>query len=241
MRRAGFTLIELLVVIAIIAIIAAMLFPLMLEAKESARKRVCCSNIRQLGFAVTNYFEDYDGYGLPAPMLSEGYYHPWVLCPKTIEKYVGQKAWQMRYFLPGTQPARAWICPGDLNRGTADEFRPFWYVMGSSYMYPGSTAYMSGEFLTDVLNVVPRRPMTWRNPRRDILLSDYGFDFHSGRTGPHDLGEGGITAPSWVSTTRIKNMTVLFLDLHVEMVTSKQRDKLVEIVKTTDNPYWVKP
>jgi prepilin-type N-terminal cleavage/methylation domain-containing protein len=39
MKR-GFTLIELLVVIAIIAILAAILFPVFAQAKESAKKSV---------------------------------------------------------------------------------------------------------------------------------------------------------------------------------------------------------
>jgi prepilin-type N-terminal cleavage/methylation domain-containing protein len=38
-RRNGFTLIELLVVIAIIAILAAILFPVFAQARESSRVR----------------------------------------------------------------------------------------------------------------------------------------------------------------------------------------------------------
>ena len=43
-RRKGFTLIELLVVIAIIAILAAILFPVFAQARESARATSCLSN-----------------------------------------------------------------------------------------------------------------------------------------------------------------------------------------------------
>ena len=39
--KSGFTLIELLVVIAIIAILAAILFPVFAQARESARKTSC--------------------------------------------------------------------------------------------------------------------------------------------------------------------------------------------------------
>jgi prepilin-type N-terminal cleavage/methylation domain-containing protein/prepilin-type processing-associated H-X9-DG protein len=60
----GFTLIELLVVIAIIAILAAILFPVFTRAREKARSITCLSNLRQLGFAVQQYANDWDG-GLP--------------------------------------------------------------------------------------------------------------------------------------------------------------------------------
>ena len=48
----GFTLIELLVVIAIIAILAAILFPVFAQARESARQSVCLSNNKQIGLSV---------------------------------------------------------------------------------------------------------------------------------------------------------------------------------------------
>ena len=59
-RYKGFTLIELLVVIAIIAILAAILFPVFAQARESARKTTCISNMKQIGLAITMYIGDYD-------------------------------------------------------------------------------------------------------------------------------------------------------------------------------------
>lgn len=60
MRPRGFTLIELLLVIAIIAILAAILFPVLAQARESARLSQCVSNGRQLGMAWMQYLQDYD-------------------------------------------------------------------------------------------------------------------------------------------------------------------------------------
>ncbi len=54
----GFTLIELLVVIAIIAILAAILFPVFIKARDSARTSKCLAHGRELGQAMMMYFDD---------------------------------------------------------------------------------------------------------------------------------------------------------------------------------------
>src|SRR5471030_1093652 len=62
----AFTLIELLVVIAIIAILAAILFPVFAQAKESAKKTVCLSQAKQTGLSEMMYANDYDNTMVPA-------------------------------------------------------------------------------------------------------------------------------------------------------------------------------
>lgn len=60
MSRKAFTLIELLVVIAIIAILAAILFPVFAQARESARQTTCLSNLKQIALANLMYAQDYE-------------------------------------------------------------------------------------------------------------------------------------------------------------------------------------
>ncbi len=59
--RRAFTLIELLVVVAIIAILAALLVPAIIGAKESSRSTVCLSNLHQFAIATMNYTMDHEG------------------------------------------------------------------------------------------------------------------------------------------------------------------------------------
>jgi prepilin-type N-terminal cleavage/methylation domain-containing protein/prepilin-type processing-associated H-X9-DG protein len=72
-RHRGFTLIELLVVIAIIGILAAMVFPVFARARESARKAVCLSNVKNIALAIQMYLGDNNDTGPPWENRQEAY------------------------------------------------------------------------------------------------------------------------------------------------------------------------
>ena len=116
--NAGFTLIELLVVIAIIAILAAILFPVFAQAREKARQTACLSNVRQMGFAVTMYTQDYDEtFPLAATATPQGFLN-W---HHLTDPYVKNK--------------QVWVCPS-ANLPTRDGLGNLVCQYGFNTYYP---------------------------------------------------------------------------------------------------------
>jgi len=262
MRNRGYTLVELLVVIAIIAILAAMIAPVLLQAKEAGKVRTCANNLRQLGTAMIRYMDDHDGYGLPAPPAEYRgrYRNPWILYvrPLLLGRYITQAGVDFRP--PGNEPPPyegtpngpvpkwMWVCPGDVCRGKyppgpddrwADY--PCWFVFGSSYLYPGPTAYLSGTWAEQPTDTYPRRVLQWKRHNRDMLLADNYPDLHSGVQVErsdwwlHPFPPVPLNKPTWVP---VKSINILFLDLHVEMTTHRERvEYYQDLVVNKDNPY----
>lgn len=87
-ERGGFTLIELLVVTAILAILAAFLLGAIKTSTWAARKAVCISNLRQVGYAVQGYTHDNEGripYGPQAPpFTSPAIFYPSTGAPTSL-------------------------------------------------------------------------------------------------------------------------------------------------------------
>jgi len=128
-RRQGFTLIELLVVIAIIGILAAMVFPVFARARESARKSVCLSNVKNIALAIQMYLGDNndtlpplerrdDVIGAPMPGIDAGvlcqesatYLNPYLRWPVILDEYVKNRD--------------VWMCPSAKVYGGAGAINP---------------------------------------------------------------------------------------------------------------------
>src|SRR5687767_2366123 len=58
-RRRAFTLIELLVVVGVIAVLIGILVPVVSRARESGRRTLCASQLRQIGIGLHRYFNEF--------------------------------------------------------------------------------------------------------------------------------------------------------------------------------------
>lgn len=125
--RFGFTLIELLVVVAIIAILAALLFPIMSGAKESARRGQCLSNLRQLTAAWQLYANDNNTRACPSfRQTREGMLYSWDFTHRP------PSTWTPGLLSPYTRTGAIYKCPSF--KQPANE-RPFTgYAYNASYI-----------------------------------------------------------------------------------------------------------
>jgi prepilin-type N-terminal cleavage/methylation domain-containing protein/prepilin-type processing-associated H-X9-DG protein len=183
MHRKAFTLIELLVVIAIIAILAAILFPVFAQAKESAKKSQCLSQTRQVGLGMMLYSNDYDDCmpGLLAnipPINGGSLSWPYIPYDQQIGPYVKNE--------------QIYKCPDDATGGAPAAGIPFWdgnyraKKLKRSYGYVGTifTVQAGGRDLNtgmstslyDVDRSVGRSNTTFDEPADTIMLVENWLD-----------------------------------------------------------------
>jgi prepilin-type N-terminal cleavage/methylation domain-containing protein len=184
-QAAGFTLVELLVVIGIIAVLIAVLLPVLSKARAAANRTACLSNVRQLYNAFLMYSNDNDGY-LPtcaaaADSLNFAHYpEDWIhweanrnLDDSAIAKYLGR----------GEQLKTVLRCPADSFDGRA--------VRGGIKSGQGPHLFSYHMNSNAGTNFAPYGPIGrskiswWRVPATKLLLTEAreAFDV-SGRWSP---------------------------------------------------------
>lgn len=114
--RHSFTLIELLVVIAIIAILASMLLPALVKAKDSARRILCLNNEKQIYSFMLMYTNDHDAWLPPGRTYEYAWHWPTAyICNLSDQAtglgtlidlgYVGESLGQRRIFGCPSEPS----------------------------------------------------------------------------------------------------------------------------------------
>lgn len=166
MRRA-FTLIELLVVVAIIAILAAILFPVFVQAKRAAKKTACLSNLMQIGKGFLLYTIDSDGL---MPWVPDGDLQ---LTPPVNAggKVYGAMGAFMAVTDPYMKSVRVWECPPAAPIVTAGSwmahFSGPWRENGVDFPQKGWTNY-----LTDKLAEVDRSKARFLRAKAPEAVAD---------------------------------------------------------------------
>lgn len=191
MKRRGFTLVELLVVVSVIALLIAILLPSLRSARDSSKRLLCQTHLRQLASAWHFYLDDYDGHFLEGQnthlnyggMQGETSYYQ---VTKPLNRYLG--------YGPITEDRLdVFICPGD--RGSTRTQPSIYGYYGTSYimnlMLVGSLDVPSSDPCVDVVRQVKDRQENLRlntlfaSDALVLLMGDFGWYYawswrHSG-------------------------------------------------------------
>jgi type II secretory pathway pseudopilin PulG len=144
--------VELLVVIAVIAILTALLFPVLSNAKAKARRTTCLNNLRQINLGMRMYCDDSDDASPKTGSATFGT-QAWSAYRKLMGNYVGVSA------QPSSQD-KLFACPADTFHISLTKTGPFIYQLAkvkaplheqqlfdySSYGFNGGTATKSFAF-----------------------------------------------------------------------------------------------
>ncbi len=212
--RTAFTLIELLVVIATIAILAALMLPVLSKAKARAQRTVCLNNLKQICLGIQLYAGDHDD-TLPSIVITNDmpWSYQWRFFKELTKSYDGLSG-------PSSTADTLFACPAD----TFHYFNSHSTPMQHASMHDDPWADYSSYWFSR-LNLVPnpatggfydgisgRKMSSIRNPVRNVMVADqpacFAYSWHQ----PQSLTDPG---PNQINDSM--NM-VSFVDGHVSFI-----------------------
>lgn len=215
----GFTLIELLVVMAVIAILAAILFPVLTIAQESGRRARCVAQVKQLALALAAYADDHDNHYVPAARD---------IYSENLQRWHGARDSVRRDFDPSRGPLWRYIsrsgglkeCPSarELKRGRdfADPgsfpaFESGCGGFGYNSYYVGGTYYRNSppeaaEIASGTSDIA--------RPSRTLMLSDAAMPKRDPKTGAEYLVEYSTAEPPYLPSKSGASATALDPSIH---------------------------
>lgn len=215
--RRAFTLIELLVTIAVLAILAALLFPAINRAKDSARRTVCLNNLRQISAGLFLYSDDHADTAPRNAPQTNNYVLDFIGYKKVMKSYVGLKS-------ASSARDTLFACPADrfYYEFTATNQTYSQYYVAESYHAQATNDFCSYWFNSGTLlrfgtnspGLAGRKLGSIRDPSRTVLIADMPafmpWSWHQPKR-PLPVGD------DWPLFNNARNM-VGFVDGHVSYI-----------------------
>jgi prepilin-type N-terminal cleavage/methylation domain-containing protein len=222
-KKQAFTLVELLVVIGIIAVLMAILLPVLSKARAAAKRTACMSNVRQLYSGILMYCNDSNGYFPTCAAWDDG-----ISYVQMNEDWIAWEANRnledsaiLKYLATGGEKFKALLrCPSDSFEGRVTKIG---IVAGQGpYLYSYA---MNGSMAMNLRLRSDEQPLRtkinqWRSPSMKILLTEgheRGTAPFWNYADPLTQRHGAATSPV---SKRMKgiNVSTAFIDGHVEGV-----------------------
>jgi len=197
--RRGFTLIELLVVIAIIGILAALLFPALSHARDTAKRTGCIDNLRQIGIGIHLYAGDNND-SLPGIVITNGMPWPyqWRFFKELTMRYDGLTG-------PSSPQDKLFACPADTFYYTNANDTPLVsasmhgdpWADYSSYWFSRLNLVTNGATGLPYAGITGVKISSIRNQVRTLMVVDqpgcFGYSWHKPQSvtdpGPNELND----------------------------------------------------
>lgn len=210
----GFTLIELLIVIAIIAILAAILLPVLGAAKAKGQRTVCLNNLKQIGTGI-HLYADENNDTLPSISLTNTmpWSYQWRFFKELTKSYDGLNG-------PSSPQDKLFACPSDtfyyLNNLNSPLFSTGMYQTNwsdyCSYWFSRLNLVQQSDGSDYYSGLAGVKVSSLRNSTKDLMVVDqpavFGYSWHQRvpmpNPGPDPINDA-------------KNMTV-FADGHVSYI-----------------------